>query len=30
MQRIVAAPKRLIIDEIGDLPFRHEQAVLFF
>jgi DNA replication protein DnaC len=30
MQRIVAAPKLLIIDEIGYLPFGREQANLFF
>lgn len=30
MHRIVAAPKLLIIDEIGYLPFGREQANLFF
>lgn len=30
MHRIVAAPKLLIIDEIGYLPFGREQASLFF
>jgi DNA replication protein DnaC len=30
MQRIVAAPKLLIIDEIGYLPLGREQANLFF
>jgi DNA replication protein DnaC len=30
MHRVIAAPKRLIIDEIGDLPFGREQANLFF
>ena len=30
MHRIVAAPKLLIVDEIGYLPFGREQANLFF
>jgi DNA replication protein DnaC len=30
MQRTVAMPKLLIIDEIGYLPFGREQANLFF
>ena len=30
MHRTVAAPKLLIIDEIGYLPFAREQANLFF
>lgn len=30
MHRVVAAPKLLIIDEIGYLPFGREQASLFF
>ena len=30
MHRMVAAPKLLIIDEIGYLPFGREQANLFF
>ena len=30
MHRVIAAPKLLIIDEIGYLPFGREQANLFF
>ncbi len=30
MHRTIAAPKLLIIDEIGCLPFGREQANLFF
>ena len=30
MHRMIAAPKLLIIDEIGYLPFGREQANLFF
>ena len=30
MQRVVLAPKLLIIDEIGYLPFGREEANLFF
>ena len=30
MQRVILAPKLLIIDEIGYLPFGREEANLFF